>query len=208
MIDNSKNIIFKNHLKELMHEKYITKAQFCRDIDVSKPTLDKWLNTDNDILPTLANTLRIAEKYNVSIDWLAGNEVTQESNNDNEDVDIVRKTFEAIEFLDEHYNTTLETTTFTSGFGYDEYHTEITIKDDSITYFVQEYNRIKPILNDSNMVDFKDVIWERFLQKFKEYVYNSEDKSICLLNDYLITFDFEKSELVIVKRGEKDTVPF
>lgn len=208
MTDNSKNIIFKNHLKELMHEKYITKAQFCRDIEVSKPTLDKWLNTDNNILPTLANTLRIAEKYNISIDWLAGNDVTQVNNNDNEDVDIVRKTFEAIEFLDEHYNTTLKVTTSTHNFDFAEYHTEITIKDESISYFVQEYNRIKPILNDSNMADFKDVIWERFLQKFKEYVYNSEDKSISLLNNYLVVFDSEKLELIIAKRGENDTVPF
>lgn len=202
MADNSKTIIFKNRLEELMHEKYITKAQFCRDIEISKPTLDKWLNIDNDILPTLANTLRIAEKYNVSIDWLTGNEVAPVNDNVEEDIDIVKKTFEAIMFLDAHYNIELEIFNSSNSIDYSFYNTRLIIKSESISYFVQEYNKIKSILNDSNMADFKGVIWERFLQRFKEYVYSDKYKSIILLNDHTTTYDYEKSELTIVERDE------
>ena len=187
MADNSKTIIFKNRLEELMHEKYITKAQFCRDIEISKPTLDKWLNIDNDILPTLANTLRIAEKYNVSIDWLTGNEVAPVNDNVEEDIDIVKKTFEAIMFLDAHYNIELEIFNSSNSIDYSFYNTRLIIKSESISYFVQEYNKIKSILNDS------PTIFHSLLLNYK---------SIILLNDHTTTYDYEKSELTLVERDE------
>lgn len=210
MSNDIKANTFKEHLAQLMHEKHITKAQFCRDIEVSKPTLDKWLNTENGILPTLANTLLIAEKYNVSIDWLTGNEVIQVDNKEDEDIDIIQKTFDSIVFLDEHFNINLtqKIILFQSSFtGFETSETKMNIDDYGIAYFVQEYKKIKSVINDPNMFDFKEVIWQRFLKKFEPYIYSDEYKSFFLTDTMGFDYDPNKEELLIVKK-QNDSADF
>lgn len=69
---------FASRLKELLESNRISKAQFTRDTGVSTPTLDKWLD---GTLPNLSNALLIAEKYNVSLDWLCGTDIKKEVQN-------------------------------------------------------------------------------------------------------------------------------
>ena len=208
---------FKEHLANLLHEKNISKAQFCRDIGVSKPTLDKWLNIENDILPTLANTLLIAEKYNISIDWLTGNEVKKD--NLEENTDIVRKIFEAIIYLDEHLKIKLEESFQLGDSGLyslsiqdnletiGKIETKIKIDNLCVTYFVQEYLKIQKILYDPAYADYKKGMLDKLFEKLNNFYYDHELQSI-YLNDENLAFDidYNTDELIIHKKADKTPI--
>ena len=207
MSNEIKTNVFKERLKELMHNKYITKAQFCRDIDISKPTLDKWLNTDNDILPTLTNTLLIAEKYNISIDWLSGNKVKQEDKQ--EDEDIVRKIFEAIIFLDEHLDIEINKDIDIASQGFNVFtdtRTNVKFTQIGIYYFVQEYEKIQKIVNDPAYADYKEGMLNKLFEKFADFYYSKEYKCISLAGNLDFDYDYSKEELIISENKSKGTV--
>ena len=200
MNDEIKANVFKERLKELMHDKYIKKAQFCRDIGISKPTLDKWLNTDNDILPSLSNTLLIAEKYNVSIDWLTGNEVKQ--NDKKEDEDIVRKIFEAIIFLDEHLDIEINKNIDIGNQGFNAFtdtRTDVKFTQNGVYYFVQEYEKIQKIVNDPDYADYKEGMLNKLFEKFADFHYSKINKSILLPVSREFYYDYDKEELIIIE---------
>lgn len=71
MIDESIET-FKRRLRQLIDENSMSMSAFARFCELDRSTLSQILSPHNYRLPRLENTLLIASKMNVSIDWLIG----------------------------------------------------------------------------------------------------------------------------------------
>ena len=61
---------FGERLRYLREEKGVGQVQMARDIDVGKSVISAWELDKCE--PTLGNLVRLAEYFDVSLDWLAG----------------------------------------------------------------------------------------------------------------------------------------
>lgn len=67
--------IFSERLRELRQEKGLTQKEFAESISITASALSAYEN--NSVNPSLLIVKKIAEKYNVSIDWLCGIDVNK-----------------------------------------------------------------------------------------------------------------------------------
>jgi len=76
MSELNKDILIQN-IKQLMVNNNITQQQLAEILDMSQPNVSKALNQQDGKCFTLAQVYALAQKYNVSIDWLVGNTVAK-----------------------------------------------------------------------------------------------------------------------------------
>ena len=72
--------VFSDRLRELRLSMGLTQSQFVENIGITPAALSAYENNTKN--PSISVAKRIAEKYNVSIDWLCG--LSEEKNIDNE----------------------------------------------------------------------------------------------------------------------------
>lgn len=91
--------VFSDRLKELRTEKGLTQAEFVKDLGITASALSAYeKNLKN---PSISVAKRIAEKYNLSIDWLCG--LTDEKNCDKKYEsygDIISELFVLADYID------------------------------------------------------------------------------------------------------------
>lgn len=61
---------FSKRIKELRTSLDLTQSQFAKEIGTTQATLSSYENTDK--MPSIDTLIMIAQKYNVSLDWLCG----------------------------------------------------------------------------------------------------------------------------------------
>ncbi len=62
--------IFKSNLKSLMSSRGFSNLSFSEEVGIPAPTISRYLTGDRT--PDLAYVVKIANYFNVSIDWLLG----------------------------------------------------------------------------------------------------------------------------------------
>lgn len=58
------------NLRMLIESRGLTLRDFCADVGIPASTVSRYLNEDRE--PKFSNVIKIAEYFNVSIDWLVG----------------------------------------------------------------------------------------------------------------------------------------
>ena len=62
--------MFSNNLRMLIESRGMTAGKFCLDIGIPTATISRYISGDRE--PKFSYIVKIAEYFNVSIDWLVG----------------------------------------------------------------------------------------------------------------------------------------
>lgn len=143
--------VFADRLKELRIEKGLTQVQFVNDLGITASALSAYeKNLKN---PSISVAKRIAEKYDVSIDWLCG--ISNKKNNEHK-IKTYRELFEYLLLLTEcDGNFYLEFDKFLGS--------SIVFADISVYCFFKECGKMLGLLKEGTI---DQDVYDFWLQKF------------------------------------------
>lgn len=149
---------FADRLKELRSDKGLTQAQFIEDLGITASALSSYeKNLKN---PSISVAKRIAEKYNVSIDWLCG---LSDKKHNTEEIETYSDLFKILFEIVRHTPITLDyIPIFSNGFNPSGDIITIQFNDELIDNFLEEWKKMKS-LHDEKVID--DDVYNLWIEK-------------------------------------------
>lgn len=159
--------IFSERLKAARTSKHISQADLAKAVGVSAATISSYETVNGAKIPSLDKAEAIANELSVSLDWLCGHETN--------DIVDTRKIMDTFLFL--LSNLDWEIDTDPSHFVYDNTAYVLAGKSRAIREFLEEYQKIEPVLKDDKIpVYLKNGLVEALYSKFKEWDYEPQYK--------------------------------
>ncbi len=167
--------IFAERLKELRISLNLTQKEFAEELEITASALSAY--EKNNINPSINIAKRIAEKYNVSIDWLCGLSDVKSNKNEMQTCSDIIKALFTIDMASCGLQLSSSTEEVTEiGFsGYPEirelHFNNIFFNDYRLNTFLEEWKKMK-LLHDNGTID-DDVykLWiEKTLKKYNEQI--------------------------------------
>lgn len=160
--------LFSIRIKELRSNMDMTQLQFANLIDVSTPTLSGY---ENDLKkPSIAVLVNIAQKCNVSIDWLCG---LSDKRSTSDELDTYADLFR--EFIKLYKNFKFDIETYNDPRTHKEDTTIFSFTDEVIPKFTNDWmNMIALMDNESIDAELYNMWIEKTLEKYDYEIHDDE----------------------------------
>ncbi len=159
--------IFSERLKELRSSLKMTQKDFAMELNITASALSSY--EKNNINPSISIAKRIAEKYNVSIDWLCG---LSEKRNYNDTINTYGDAIRLLFKLDESLDIAISAD-FTDAPGFDHIpipYADLNFGNLKMQEFLREWEKMKELHDHCTIDDEVYSLWkEKTLKKYDAF---------------------------------------